>query len=351
MARRFRPALLIALGIVAVAVVGWLLTEKIRKAGRKSAIRTALAERDLPRADRLLTEHLRDNDTDADAHLLAGQTARRLDDFATANRHLNRYRELGGNPEEVDLELVLRGSQSGNLTGAAGALKLCIEQPENPAVPFMIEALTRGFVVANRPVAAVEATDVWLKRNPPPGERAYALYLRGRGYELQAKIPDALASYRESLALNPKLQECIFAQAEVLSRESPGEAMTQYEQLRSEGYKPTEVTVGLARCLRQLGELDRASATIAPLEAAQSSNVAVLVEAAKIDLDRLKPAAAEPRLKRALQLIPKHRDANVQLARCLQDLGRDAEAKEQLEKLRKLDEEIFQPTKPDGKTP
>jgi tetratricopeptide (TPR) repeat protein len=227
-------------------------------------------------------------------------------------------------------------------------MKLCIEQPHNPSVPLMIEALTRGYLAANRPAAAVAATDVWLKRNPAPGERAYVLYLRGRGFELQAKIPDALACYRDALVLRPKLHECTFAVAEVLRRESPAEALTYYEQLREAGYKPADVTVGTAGCRRQLGELDRASGLIAPVVAEQPSNVAALVEAAKIDLDRLRPGDAEPRLRRALQLAPKHRDANAQLVRCLRDLGRDTEVKEQSEKLRLLDEELF---KPDGKTP
>jgi|GEM_PF-2390075 len=348
MFRRVKKGLAILLGLGLLISAGWFFTKQVRKSERKAAIRDALADRDLPLADRLLTEYLRNEDDDAEAHLQAAQTARRLDDITSANRHLNRYRELGGDPEEFQMELVLRGCQYGNLSGASGAMKLCIEQPHNPSVPLMLEALTRGYLAANRPAAAVEATNVWLKRNPAPGERAYVLYLRGRGFELQAKIPDALTCYRDALAIRPQLHECTFALAELLRRESPTEALTYYEQLREAGYKPADVTVGMAGCLRQLGELDRASALIAPVVAEQPSNVAALVEAAKVDLDRRHPGDAEPRLKRALQLAPKHREANVQFVRCLRDLGRDTEAKEQAEKLRLLDEE---PSRSDGKAP
>jgi tetratricopeptide (TPR) repeat protein len=348
MPRRVKTALAALLGLSLLISAGWFFSNHVRKSARKSAIRDALADRDLALADRLLTEYLRHEDDDAAAHLLAAQTARRLDDVTSANQHLNRYRELGGDPEGYQMELVLRGCQSGNLSGASGAMKFCIEQPNNPAVPLMLEALTRGYLAANRPAAAVEVTDVWLKRNPAPGERAYVLYLRGRGFELQAKIPDAVACYRDALGIRPQLHECTFALAEVLRRESPTEALSYYEQLREAGYKPADVTVGTAGCLRQLGELDRASALIAPMVAEQPSNVTALVEAAKVDLDRLRPGDAEPRLKRALQLAPKHRDALAQLVRCLRALGRDTEAKEQSEKLRLLDEELF---KSDGKTP
>jgi len=340
MSRRVKTVLAIVLGFGLLTAAGWHFSKQIRKSARKSAIRTALADRDLTLANRLLNEHLRDDDDDREAHLLAARTARRLDDLTGANRHLNRYRELEGDPKEVEMELILRGSQSGNLTGATGAMKLCVEQPDNPSVPLMIEALTRGYLAAGRPQLAVDATDVWLKRNPAPGERAYVLFLRGRGFELQGKIPEALALYREALALNPRLQEGTFALAEVLSRESPLEALPLYDRLREEGYKPTEVALGTARCRRQLGELDLAAGLVATLETAQPTNIAVLVEAAKIELDRRRPAEAERRLKAVLAVAPKHRDANVQLARCLRDLGRDADALAQTEAVRRLDAEL-----------
>jgi tetratricopeptide (TPR) repeat protein len=330
----------LALGLGALGGATYALTVHLRQSARTSAIRSALANRDLPLAQRLLDEHLRDREDDAEMHFLAAQTARRLDDFPAADRHLERYRVLGGDREALELERVLRRSQSGDLAGSSGALAFCTEHPENAAVPMMIEALTRGTIAANRPELAVTATDVWLKRNPPPGEKAYAQYLRGRGFELQAMIPDALALYREALALNPRLHEATFALAEVLASESPTEALPLYDRLREEGYRPTEVALGTARCRRQLGEPDRAAALVAPLVAEQPVNVAVLVEAAKIDLDRNNPAEAERHLKAAIGIAPKHRDANVQLARCLRDLGRDAEARVQLEVVRKIDEEL-----------
>ena len=349
MLRRLRIPMLVAVGLGALIVA--ITAFWMRPTSRMTQIRAALAERDLTRARSLLVEHLGERDTDLEAHFLAAQTARRLDDFPAAERHLERYRILGGDPDAIELERILRRSQSGDLSGSGGAMTLCIEHPEDPAVPMMIEALARGFVAANRPALAVQATDVWLKRNPLPGERAYALYHRGRGFELQARIPEAIASYREALSTNPKLSEAAFALAEVLSREAPPEALALYGRLRDEGYKPTEVTLGTARCLRQLGELERAAVLIAPLEVEQPKNVAVLVEAAKIELDRLRPGEAERRLRAALALMPKDRDANVQFARCLRDLGRDADARAQLEVVRRIDDELFRPTPPDGKTP
>jgi len=162
---------------------------------------------------------------------------------------------------------------------------------------------------------------------------------------LQARIPEAMALYREALSLSPKLSECILALADVLASESPAEAIPLFDALRTDGYKPTAVTLGTVRTLRQLGEHERAERLLAPLLAGDLTNTAVLVEAAKIQLDLHRPAKAEIHLKAALALAPKYRDANVQYARCLRNTGRDAEAAEQLAKVQRIDDELFRPEK------
>ena len=340
-----RRSLVICLGLLAGIAYFSLLP--LRQNLRMRAIQQSLSERDLVSAQIQLEDYLRNDDADAPAHLLAAQSARRIDDFPAAERHLNRYRELDGNREMIELERTMRRSQSGDLTGATGAVQFCIRNPENPSVPLVIEAVTRGYLAGGQPKLAADATDVWLKRNPTGGERAYVLFLRGRSHEYRGEIPDALARYRESLAANPKLRECTLALANVLVLESPLEALPLWERLRADAYLPTEVTLGIARCYSQLGELDRAAAQLATLETDAPSNVAVLVEAAKLALDRRRPAEAEPRLQRAIALAPKHRDANVQLARCLRDLGREAEASAQLAKVQRIEDELFRPPPPE----
>ena len=344
-----RRWLVLCLGLLAGIAYFSLLP--IRQNLRMRAIQQSLSERDLTTAQIQLEDYLRHDDTDVAAHLLAAQTARRIDDFPAAERHLNRYRELDGDKEMIELERTMRRSQSGDLTGATGAIQFCIRNPENPSVPFVIEAVTRGYLAGGQPKLAADATDVWLKRNPTGGERAYVLFLRGRSHEYRGEIPDALARYRESLTVNPKLRECTLALANVLVLESPLEALPLLERLRTDAYQPTEVTLGIARCYRQLGELDRAAAQLATLETDAPSNVAVLVEAAKLALDRRRPAEAEPRLQRAIALVPKHRDANVQLARCLRDLGREAEASAQLAKVQRIEDELSRPPPPPEKKP
>lgn len=345
--RRFWFVLAIGL----LAGLAYLCVSPIRQQLRMNAIQQSLSERDLALAQIQLEAYLHNDDTDAVTHLLAAQTARRNDDFATADRHLARYRELDGDKESIEMERLLRRSQLGDLNGATAAIQFCIRNPDVAIVPHMLEAHTRGYLAGGQPKLAKDTAEVWLKRNPTGGERGYALFLRGRSHEFRGEIPDALSNYRESLTANPKLRECKLALAYVLVRESPQDALPLFEQLQTSAFQPTEVRLGLARCYRQLGELERADTWIAALESEQPTNVAILVEAAKLALDQRRPADAELRLKRAISLVPKHRDANVQLARCLRDLGRDAEAAEQLATAQRIDDALFREPPAPEKTP
>ncbi len=308
-------------------------------------IRTALDNRELKSGLELLERHLEYASDDLDARLAAAQTARRLDDFATADRHLKRFEADGGPRDVVILEKTLRQSQIGAIDGRA-ALRFCKEYPENPIVPFMLEAVTRGFLATVQPSRAEEAVSLWLDRKPTGAERSYALFLKGLACERQGKVPAAIESYRESISLKSDAHESWFALGQILTRESPGEAKTLFEKLQQTDYRPFEVKLGLARSLRQLGELDRAVELLEELNRLQPDSVAVMVELARVELDRGRLEYAESMLKNILGRVPNDRDALVQWSRCLRSLGRDAESQAVLEQLRKLDEELFrqQPT-------
>ncbi len=351
MTRRPPRRLAIAMALLALAGLAALGYPHLRRYRQWAAIQSARDARDLPVALERIEDLLQVNPDDADAHLAAAEVARRLDDFPAADRHLERYLQLGGLKDAAVLERTMRQSQSGNLSGAEGALRFCLDHPENPSVPLVIEALARGYLAAGQPRRAVEVADAWLKRNPGAAERAYALYLRALAQERQGNVPAAIDGYRESLAAKPDADECRLALAEILTRESPAEARPIYESLVAAGFRPARVRLGLAGCLRQLGELERAAELIEGLKRESPESAPVLVEAARIELDRGRPAAAEPQLARALELAPRHRDAIVQLSRCLRDLGRDAEASARLDELRKLDDELFQKLQPGGPKP
>ncbi len=350
MPRTFRSRVLLLAAAGLIGGLGYWAVAARQHAGRLAAARVAAADRDFPRARRLLDEYLTADPADADALLLAARTARRADDPAAAERLLDRYLAAGGEKEEAKLERMFRRNQEGDTTGAAGALKLCVEQPDHPSVPLMIEAVTRGYV-ARQPDMAVRAADVWLQRQLPPADLGYALFLRGQARERLGQGAEAAADYRQSLDANPTDAACRFRLADVTSRDDPTGAIEHFEKLLADGYEPFAVRLGIARCRRQLGELDRAADGLNALIRERPDDVPTLTELGKLHLDLKEPAEAEKHLRRALELSPKARDANVQLARCLRDLGREAEAREQLAKVQRIDDDLLGPIRSIGKKP
>lgn len=351
MARRLSRRIVFGSILGVVVLLGGLAVPSIQRYRRLDSIREALQDRDLATAYALLSDHLRREPTDSEAELDAARTARRLDDFDAADRHLKRYESLGGSSEEVRLERRIRASQSGSLDGASGALKFCADHPDHPSASLMIEALSRGFLAAGQPVRVREAIELWLKRDPPVADRAYAMVLRGRSFEMQADVPAAIADYRAALAVDPRSDDARFALAEILSRESPAEARPLYEYLLNKDYRSFEVRLGFVRCLRQLGELDRAAAKVAELRRERGEFVPIRVEAARIALEQGRAADAEPDLVFALERAPRDRDAHVQMVRCLRDLGREADARKWIERLTALDAELFRKLPSTGTKP
>jgi tetratricopeptide (TPR) repeat protein len=351
MSRRASYWLIFVSAILLPASVALILLPHERRARRLDSIRTALDARDLATAYDRLTDHLQREPDDRDAILDAARTARRLGEFDAADRHLKRYESLGGSKQEIELERLLRQSQSGSLAGAAGAFRFCADQPDHTSVPLMLEALTRGYLAAGQPMRAIESADLWLRRDPSAPERAYATHLRGRALEMQGNIPAAIDEYKLALELDPRSDDGRLALAEILSREEPAQARPLFEELQARPRRSIDARLGYARCLRQLGELARAAEIVAELKRERTDAVPLLVESARIALDRGRAADAEPDLVRALELAPRDRDAHVQIVRCLRDRGRDAEAAKWLERLTALDAELFRKLSPTGAKP
>ncbi|MDB5307275.1 MAG: tetratricopeptide repeat protein [Gemmataceae bacterium] len=306
-----------------------------------TAARDAIGRRDFATARRELDTHLGNNPRDLDAHLLAAQTARRADDGPAAEGHLQQYLDLGGDPDAVALERTLRRSQEGDSSGGGGALKFCTDNPDHPAVPFMLEALARGLLATGRPGQALTCLDLWLARSPPPADRVQALEWRGRALEGMGRAPEAAEDYRRALAIDPGHAEARLRLAGFLTRDDPREALAHYERLERDAPGRPEVLLGLARCRRQLGDHEAAGRILAGLTAARPDDVDVLTEAGALAVDRGRPAEAEGLLRKAVALAPDRRDPNLQLARCLHDLGKEAEAWEVSAKVKKLEEELL----------
>jgi tetratricopeptide (TPR) repeat protein len=334
-----KPVLFLAV-LVGVPLGLYLLVPKSGRADHLAGARAAIDRRDFATARRELDEHLARNPRDADAEFLAARTARRAGDGPAAEPHLKRYLELGGDPETAELEREMQRSQDGNVSGAAGVLKFCADHPDHPAAPFMLEAMAQGLLKAGDLVRAVACLDLWLARDLTPADRVQGLVWRGQALERQGRAPEAAADYGYALAIDEGHVEARLHLAEFLIRDEPRKALALFERLEREAPGRPEVLFGLARCRRQLGDLDAAAQLLARLLANHPDDVAMLTEAGIVALDRGRPAEAEPLLRKAVKLAPDRREPNLQLARCLHDLGKADEEREQQARLKQIDDEL-----------
>ena len=246
------------------------------------------------------------------------------------------YLKAGGASEQGGLERGLQLVQTGDVSIAGGLYAFCTKHPEKPEVPFILEALAQGFLASNLPAAAVLSLDKWLETPLSPADRSQGLVWRGQALDQLDQTREAIEDYRKAIELTPTQGEARLRLATILSDSEPRPALEMFSQLDRESPGRLEVRLGIARCRRQLGELDEAAALIAPLLSEHPDDVAVVIEASKLALDRGRPTEAEPLLRHAIELAPRNRLAVSQLARCLKDQGKDAAAAAMREKLKQM---------------
>jgi tetratricopeptide (TPR) repeat protein len=336
MARLIKPLILVAV-LAGIALGLYLLSP--RHAVSMTEARAAIARRDFADARRILDEHLARNPADNDARFLAARTARRSGDPAAGERHIDMYLKAGGDSEQGGLERGLQLVQAGDVSIAGGLYAFCTKHPEKPEVPFILEALAQGFLASSRPAEAVLCLDKWLESPLSPADRAQGLVWRGQALDRLDQTREAIEDYRQAIELAPGNRDARLQLATILSDSEPLPALEMFAQLDRETPGLPEVRLGMARCRRQLGEMDEAAALLSPLLVERRDNVAVVIEAAKLALDRGRPAEAEPLLRHAIELAATNRVAVAQLARCLKDLGKDAEADHMQAKLKQMNED------------
>jgi tetratricopeptide (TPR) repeat protein len=265
---------------------------------------------------------------------LAAQTARRLDDYAQAERLLTDYERCRGVTEEGKLEWLLLGLQQGDLAGQVRYLQGLVDA-EHPAAPLILEALAKGFLNVSRGPDMLVCVNRLLKTEPT---NVPALILRGEGWEGLHQTERAVEDYQRAVTLNPMSSEGRLHLAEAFDRAGRvREATAHFEFLRQIEPSNPAVLLGLAHCRFEAHELDQAQELLDTLLAAQPDYVAALVERGRLALCRGQAAEAAEKLSRAAALAPWHREAHRLLDRSLETLGDSARREQCRAQLRELE--------------
>src|SRR5262249_28037436 len=136
----------------------------------------------------------------AHMHFLAARTARRAGFSADAERHLSRCAELHGEPEAIERERALLCAQRGELASVESYLVSCVQQ-EHRDTPFILEALTQGYMKTYRLPAALGCLSRLFRQQP---EHVQALFWRAWVWERLLNREKALADYRRIVELDPE---------------------------------------------------------------------------------------------------------------------------------------------------
>lgn len=316
--------LAVALVVVAVAAVvagrhGWAYAHL--RAARSDAERYRFAD-----ARRHLEQCLRVWHDRADVWLLAGQVARRGDDYEMAERCFSEaVRRSGGVPsDDLRLEQVLLQAQL-DPDAKAPYLRGLVEA-DHPRAVACLEALAKGYLRKNRYAHAGFVVQTWLDRRP---DDPAALYYRGVVREELGPRDEAADDYRRVLEIDPAHDPARLRLVKLLRQLSrPAEARDALAPLLARAADDPAVAAEQAECLYALGDRAGAEATARAALAARPDDPDALVMLGRCLTDADRFDEAEAALRKAVEVRPSHFQGRSQLHRILAATGREADAAE-----------------------
>lgn len=328
------------LGLLLLVVIGWGGSVAFGYAWAQYhyyAAERALANREFAAAQAHLARCLQVWDESADTYLLAARTARRAASYEEAAKLLKRYQQLGGIPEEIDLERDLGRAQQGNLAEVEGRL-LEFVRLSHPYQVLILEALARGYLKTYQLPQAQYCLTQWLEREP---NEIQALLWLGEVQERRQSFDDALQAYRRAASLAPERDDVRLRLAEMLVHaHQTEEAQAELERLRERQPGNRSVLLGLARCRHLAGDLTAASHMLDDLLATAPQDAEILSERGRVAQEAGQPEEAERFLRNAVAVAPYDRETAYTLYQCLERQKKTAEAQAVKAKLDEVETQL-----------
>jgi tetratricopeptide (TPR) repeat protein len=289
------------------------------------AARTALLRRDFAGARAHLDRCLGIWPHDAETLVLAAQAARRGGDLGEANRLLREHQQFHGISDALALERRLLRFQGGDLKEADGYLAYCKESPDSPQTPLVLEAVIQGGLRSGDLERAMRAADLWLAGARTTADQVQGLVWRGDIWIQTGSAEKALPDYIRAVELDGEDDIAQLHLAACQAASAPRQAMANLEKLLRRHPGDPSARHQLARCHRNLGQLEEAARLLDELLAQYPDDAAVLSERGAVALDLGESAAAEAWLRRACALSPENPKILRIQARCLRQNGKGEE--------------------------
>jgi predicted Zn-dependent protease len=342
----------ILLALLLLAGLAWASHEAAvawHTRGVRQSVDQARRQLDFVAVHEHLLTYLTLHPTEAAAHVLAGQSARRADlladfrglgaDFLEiAARHLDAAQRLGALPPTLDLERTLIRVQQGQLGDSESKLIERVKQGD-PNAPFILEALVHGYLRNLQCEKALVCVEALLKLEPA---NALGLLRRGRIRAQTQQMRRARDDYELAVRFVPEFDAARYYLAETLLRcNQVPEAESHLQFLNTRVSENLLVRLAWARCRIAMGDVslgrDLLDSWLADAPRDHPRLLEALTARANVALVQACPAEAEDFARRALRESPLDRYALHSLALSLNALGRRTEAvaiQEQLDRIK-----------------
>ena len=196
---------------------------------------------------------------------------------------LETAKSKGASQEDLEREAQLHRIQSGNwVEGTESQLAvLAGEGITSYDVPL---AFVAGCLANGRNVLAQQILDVWCEDSP---DSPHLAYMRGKYAQAQGDVEQARKCYEDALDVEPRHELARIALAESYDENNQLElALRQYAELAAVSPASEAAALGAARCLRKMGQLDRAHAILEPFSRGDDPTSAVAEEMGCIATER-----------------------------------------------------------------
>jgi tetratricopeptide (TPR) repeat protein len=328
-------AFFVALSVVAIAGGGWWLWDRHRASSLLETSQDLIRRNDLPGALVALDQYTSLRPKSLEGLFLAARVARRTGKFPEAKRYLATYEEMGGAPDAVRLERDLLLLQQGLIGDRDKRLRGSIG-PDHPDVTLVLEALARGYMIAERWADARQACALW---RAVDAKAPWAWLWGGRVSERMVQVDQAAEFYRKALELAPEDRDARVAFARVqLRQNSPATAKPHLEWVLQRVPEDEEALLGMAQCLLAEAKGEEALALVdKALGVNPTSNLAMSLRG-RVVLEQGNAVEAEPWLRKAWEAERGDSETLHLLVRALRLQGKNQEAgdlEKQLDRLQK----------------
>jgi tetratricopeptide (TPR) repeat protein len=327
---------LLLLGLTGLAI--WFAIASLVFEYHFQKARSALAADQFDLAKEHIANCLRSSPESGRTHFLAAQIARRSGDLKVAERQLADSQRLLNFTDDIALERSMLVAQKGEVDSVEFQLRPKIRQG-HPQAARILEAMAKGYLRVYRFLEADSCLQEWLTYEPSSSEAYFLL-----GWELQQRgdKPGSTGAFKRSLKLDPGNTKVRYQLAlGYLDDVQPDEAIPHLEILAKNQPNNVEVLVNLARCQHALGQVDEARVILDSVLDLQPTNSAALIERGLLANNTESPVVAEKYLKEALAFDEFNPQANFAYHKCLEGLGKDKEAAEQRDKIKRIDQDLY----------